>query len=97
MWWAALGAVFGLLQYAALNKLVKFILSKKKQTFLSVFIVIGKLSLILLFLFAAAFLSGVNSMIWGSVGMLIIMIVLPIIKGIKNIHLYNSQEIQEEK
>ena len=97
MWFAAIGAAFGFLQYILLSKIVNILLSEKSRTFLSVFISIGKLALILVFLWIVAAAAGIESMIWCALGMLTMMVFLPIIKGIQNIKKYNKQPVQEKK
>lgn len=97
MWFAAIGAAFGFLQYMLLGIIVNALLSEKSKTALSVFISLAKLALILVFLWIIAAFAGINSMLWCSLGMLAMMIMLPILKGIQNIHKYDEPPVQEKK
>lgn len=97
MWCIVIGATFGFLQYTLLGKLINFLLSDNIRTLLSVIISIGKLALILVFLWVVACIGGLNCMLWCAIGMLSIMIILPILKGIKNIRVYNEQPAREKK
>lgn len=96
MWGISVGILLGLLQIAALNKLISIITSEKIKVSVGVIITLLKMTLILLVLCTIAAFSGTEAMLWCAGAAVITIIAVPMFKCINNIKRYNRTGVGEK-
>lgn len=97
MWTVFIGIGLGFLEVVLLNKSVAMMSQSKSNIPLGILITVGKLAVILGVLFAIAKFISLEAMMWCAGGLAATMIIMPVVRSLRNIRRYKREAEQGEK